>query len=237
MFFFVGAIYFSSVVMMPLFLQSLAGYDATTAGMVLSMGGFVTLLSLPLVGQLTTRIQARYLVSIGWSLIGMAMILSAMRLNLLVSYEEARLLRVAQSLGLGFLFIPINLAAYSGLPPEKSGSISGLMNFTRNIGSSVGTSMVTTLLYRRASFHQIHLVGRANLFNAGFRDTAETLSARLGGDQAGYAAIYRAVLREAQTLAYVDTYWLLAVSSILMLALATLLKRNDLGAAVQVEAG
>ncbi len=237
MMFFVGVVYFSSLVMMPLFLQSLLGYDATTAGLVLSMGGLVTLLSLPLVGQLTTRIQARYLISFGWLAIAVAMTLSALRLNLLISYEEARWLRLAQSIGLGFLFIPINLAAYAGVAPEKGGSVSGLMNFTRNIGSSVGTSMLTTVLYRRASFHQVHLVGRVNPFNTSVRNTVEALSDRLGGDQNVYASIYRAVLQEAQTLAYVDTYWLLAAAGAVMLVLSWFLKRNELGAAVEAEAG
>ena len=234
MIFFVGAVYFSSVVMMPLFLQSLMGYEAKTAGLVLSMGGLVTLLGLPFVGQLTTRVQARYLVAFGWLSIVVAMILTATHISLLISYEEARWLRVTQSVGLGFLFIPINTAAYSGIAPEKSGSVSGLMNFSRNIGSSVGTSMVTTVLERRALFHQVHLVGRANAFNAGFRNTAEALSARLGSDQASYGAIYRSILREAQTLAYVDTYWLLAGAGILMLALSSLLKKNELGGAAQI---
>ena len=237
MMFFVGAVYFSSLVMMPLFLQSLLGYDAKTAGLVLSLGGLVTLLSLPLVGQLTTRVQARYLVAFGWLAIAVAMTLTASRISLLISYEEARWLRLSQSIGLGFLFIPINLAAYSGIDPEKSGSVSGIMNFTRNIGSSVGTSMVTTVLERRALFHQVHLVGRANPFNPGFRNAAEALSSRLGGDQVSYAAIYRSLLRETQSLAYVDTYWFLAAAGALMLALSSLLKRNELGAAAETVEG
>jgi DHA2 family multidrug resistance protein len=231
MIFFVGAVYFSSLVMMPLFLQSLLGYDAKTAGLVLSLGGLVTLVTLPLVGRLTTMFQARYLVAAGWTAIVCAMALTALRLNLLVSYEEARWLRLTQSVGLGFLFIPINLAAYSGIAPEKSGSVSGILNFMRNMGSSVGTSVVSTMLYRRAEFHHLHLVGRTNSFNPGFRAAAAALSSRLGGDQAAYAALYRAVLREAQMLAYVDTFWLLAAAGALMLALSSLLKRNELGAA------
>jgi DHA2 family multidrug resistance protein len=221
---------------MPLFLQSSLGYDATTAGMVLSMGSVVTLLSLPLVGQLTTRIHARSLIAFGWLAIATGMILTALRINLLISYNEAQFLRIAQSLGLGFLFIPINLVAYIGPPPEKSGSVSGLVNFMRNIGSSVGTSMVSTLLDRRALFHQVHLAAHANRFNARFQNTATFFSDRLGSDQSGYAAVYRTILREAQTLAYIDTYWLLGVTAALMLALSFVLKRNELGAAAAVAA-
>jgi DHA2 family multidrug resistance protein len=231
MMFFVGAVYFSSLVMMPLFLQSLLGYDARTAGLVLSMGGLATLVGLPIVGTLTSKVQARYLIAIGWFAIAVSMGLTAMRINLGLSYEEARWLRIVQSVGLGFLFIPINLVGYIGIHPEKSGSVSGILNFMRNIGSSVGTSIVSTLLYRRATFHQVHLVGRANAFNARFREAAASLSSLLGSDRGGYLAIYRSVLSEAQTLAYVDTFWLLAFAAALMLALTFLLKKNDLDAA------
>jgi DHA2 family multidrug resistance protein len=106
----------------------------------------------------------------------------------------------------------------------------------RNIGSSVGTSMVTTLLERRALFHQVHLVGRSNAFNPRFAERAAAFSSQLGSDQSGYAAVYRELLREAQTLAYIDTYWLLAVAAVLMLALSSILKRNDLGAAADAVA-
>ena len=64
--------------------------------------------------------------------------------------DRASILRVVQVFGLGFLFVPINLVSYVGMPAEKSNSIAGLVNFMRNIGSSIGTSMVTTLIARRA---------------------------------------------------------------------------------------
>jgi hypothetical protein len=82
----------------------------------------------------------------------------------------------------------------------------------------------------------VHLVERVNPFNAAFGSLADALSSRLGGDQNAYAAVYREVLREAQTLAYVDTYWLLAAAGTLMLALSWLLKKNPLGAAAEIRA-
>ena len=68
--------------------------------------------------------------------------------------------RLVQVFGLSFLFVPINLTSYVGMPPEKSSSVAGLVNFMRNIGSSVGTSMVTTIIARRAQVHQVFLVGQ-----------------------------------------------------------------------------
>src|SRR3984957_8662198 len=154
MMFTLGIILFSSLVMMPQFLQTLLGYTAQSSGMVLSASGFVVLLMMPVVGQLTTKFPAKYIIAFGWLALACAMYYSTKRMDLLISFKAAAWLRVAQSFGIGFLFVPITLAGYIGIPPEKSNSVSGLVNFMRNIGSSVGTSMVTTMLARRAQFHQ-----------------------------------------------------------------------------------
>src|SRR3989442_13796528 len=99
---------------------------------------------MPIVGQLTTRVQSRYLLATGWLAMALAMSYSALRIDLLISFGAAASLRVLQVIGLGFLFVPITLAAYLGMPADKSNSVAGIVNFMRNIGSSVGTSVVTT---------------------------------------------------------------------------------------------
>ena len=101
------------------------------------------------------------------------MYVSSRQLDLQISFVSASLLRLIQVFGLGFLFVPINLISYVGMPAEKSSSVAGLVNFMRNIGSSVGTSMVTTLIARRAQVHQAYLVAHVtraaglNLLKAG----------------------------------------------------------------------
>jgi MFS transporter, DHA2 family, multidrug resistance protein len=157
MMFILGTLLFASLVMMPLFLQSLLGYTAESAGLVLSGGGLLLLFTMPAVGIPSSKVQARYLVALGWLSLSIGMYISSRQLDLQISFLSASLLRLAQVFGLGFLFVPINLVAYVGMPPEKSGSVAGLINFMRNIGSSVGTSMVTTLIARRAQVHQVYL--------------------------------------------------------------------------------
>src|SRR5438309_5268441 len=90
MMFFLGVVYFSSLVLMPQFLQTLLGYNAQTAGQVLGLGGLILFCTLPLVGQLTNLMQARYMVAIGWLAIALSMTLSALRMDLLISYSAAR---------------------------------------------------------------------------------------------------------------------------------------------------
>src|SRR6476660_4199350 len=145
MMFILGMLLFSGLVMMPQFLQTLLGYTAELAGLVLSGGAVVSLLSMPLVGWLTTKFQARYIIAFGWLCLAIAMYYSTQRIDLLISFSAAAWLRMAQVAGLGFLFVPITLAAYVGIPSETSNTVAGMINFMRNMGSSVGTSGVTTL--------------------------------------------------------------------------------------------
>src|SRR5262249_25174212 len=149
MMFTLGILLFSSLVLMPLFLQTLIGYTAELAGLVLSGGALVLLFTMPVVGQLTSWVQARYIIAFGWLCLAISMYYSTVRIDLLVSFSSATWLRIAQVVGLGFLFVPITLVAYVGIPAEKSNAVAGMINFMRNIGSNAGTSLVTTMLLPR----------------------------------------------------------------------------------------
>jgi len=190
MMFLLGALLFASLVMMPQFLQSLLGYTAESAGLVLSGGGLLLLFLMPVAGALASRVQARYLIAFGWLTLSLAMYYSTQHLDLDISFSSASWLRLVQVFGLGFLFVPINLASYVGMPPEKSNSVAGLVNFMRNIGSSIGTSMVTTLLARRAQVHQLYLSAHVTPTQPLFVRAVKMLSARLvaGGLSSSRAA-------------------------------------------------
>ena len=230
-----GIVLFSSIVMIPQFLQSLMGYDALNAGLALSAGGLVLLVGMPMAGELTSRVQARFLIATGWAGIALSMVYSARHLDLLISFGSAAWLRVVQAVSLPLLFVPITLAAYVGLPPEKGNSAAGLINFMRNIGSSIGTSMVTTLIARRSQFHQVHLVSRMATDNPAFQAqvgalTKQLVDGGLGTYQAkrqAYARLYLMVRNQASTLAYVDTFWFLALCAAVMFGLSFLLRKND----------
>jgi DHA2 family multidrug resistance protein len=233
MMFMVGGVSFASTVLMPQFLQTLMGYTAETAGMVMSAGGFLLLAVMPIVGRLTGKVQSRYLIAFGWLTLAMGMYLSTKRIDLEISFSSATWLRIAQYVPLGFIFVPASLAAYIGLPKEKSNAIAGLVNFVRNIGSSVGTSIVTTIIARRSQFHQGAITG--GLASQKFQAAVAALAIRL--QEAGLtlyeaqrqasARIYGAVLGQAATLAYIDMYWLLALAAIAMFFLSFFLKKND----------
>src|SRR5262249_25259480 len=157
------------------------------------------------------------------------------RIDLEISFGVATWLRVAQAAGLPFLFVPITLASYIGIAPEKSNDVAGLINFMRNIGSSVGTSMVTTLLARRSQFHQSMLASYTTHYDPVFRNQTAGLSQHLtqSGTSAAdaqhqaYGVIYQSMQQQAQLLSYVDIYKLLAIGAGIMFLLSFLMKKND----------
>jgi DHA2 family multidrug resistance protein len=240
MMFVLGAVLFSSTVLLPQFLQTLMGYTAQKAGMVISMAAILLVFLLPVVGRLAGRFQARHLLAFGWIALAVAMYFSCKHIDLLISFRSAAWMRIWQYLPVGFLFVPLTMAAYVGLPESKSNAAAGLINFTRNIGQSVGTSAVTTLLARRGQYHQSVLAEytRSHRFDAAVAGLANRLT-HVGlsihsAHQQALARMYSLVMAQAQALSYVDIYWLLAATSALMFLLCFLLAKNEPGKGGQV---
>jgi DHA2 family multidrug resistance protein len=235
MMFMVGAISFATTVLMPQFLQTLMGYTAQSAGMVLSVSALLLLFELPLVGRLIGKFQSRYLIAFGWITLAAGMYISTQKLDLLMSFPAATWLRVGQYLPLGFVFVPATTAAYIGIRADKSNAVAGLVNFTRNIGSSVGTSIVTTMIVRRSQFHQARLVVNTSRGKIRFQDAINGLAQELAHAGASWheaqrqalARIYASVQAQAAALAYIDTYWVLGIAAVIMFFLSFVLKKND----------
>ncbi len=237
MLFMLGVVLFSSLVLMPLFLQTLVGYTSQVAGLALSAGGLFLLFEQPIIGLLTTKFQARRLIAFGWLALSAAMFYSTQRIDLQISFVAATVVRVTQVIGLGFLFVPISLVAYVGIAPEKNNSVAGIINFMRNMGSSVGTSLVTTLLARRSQLHQNRLIEFTRVDNFSFQNSVTGLTRQFSvsgmsvheARGASVAAIYQALLAQATSLAYIDIFMVLCVASAIMFVLSFLLEKNDPG--------
>jgi DHA2 family multidrug resistance protein len=235
MMFVLGAVLFSSTVLLPQFLQTLMGYTAQKAGMVISMAAILLVFLLPVVGRLAGHFQARHLLAFGWIALAVAMYFSCKQVDLLISFRAAAWMRIWQYLPVGFLFVPLTMAAYVGLPESKSNAAAGLINFTRNIGQSVGTSAVTTLLARRGQYHQSVLAEytRSHRFDSAVAALTNRLT-HVGltlhsAQQQALARMYSVVMAQAQALSYVEIYWLLAAISAVMFLLCFLLAKNEPG--------
>jgi MFS transporter, DHA2 family, multidrug resistance protein len=204
------------------------------------MAAIILVFLLPLVGKLAGHVQARYILAFGWSTLAVAMYLSCKRIDLLMSFGSAAWMRIWQYIPVGFLFVPLTMAAYVGLPAEKSNAAAGLINFVRNIGQGFGTSAVTTLLARRSQYHQSVLAEytRSHRFQAVIQGTALKLShAGLSLHEAQRQALgrlYGMVQQQAAALSYIDVYWLLSVIAVAMFLLSFLLRKNQPGASGEV---
>ena len=235
MMFVVGGMSFATTVLVPQFLQANMGYTAESAGMVLSAAGFVLLAALPFIGILTGRFQGRYLIATGWLLLTGSMYLSTRVSTSSSASTQPPCCASPNMRPLGLVFIPTTAAAYYGIPREKSNAVAGLVNFMRNIGASVGTSAVTTVLARRDQFHQERIGSNLYGGNSVFRTTIQGLTAQL--QQSGmsahdalngaYGRVYQALLLQASTLSYIDTFWLLTLAAGAMFCLTFFLKGND----------
>jgi DHA2 family multidrug resistance protein len=232
-----GAVLYGTTVLIPLFLQTLMGYDAQTAGLVLSPGGFMTMAMMPVVGFLVGRVPAKYLIAAAFA--GLSLALFHMSgLNLNIDRSTATMYRVYQAATLAFLFIPINVVAYIGVPREQNNQVSGLMNLARNIGGSVGIAYVSTTLVRRSQTYQNQLVDHVTQSNPFFQERLHQLQqafSSAGPAQAlerAYGMLYATVQRQAALLSYVRIIETLAVICALFVPLILLLvKKNKPGGA------
>jgi MFS transporter, DHA2 family, multidrug resistance protein len=149
-----------------------------------------------------------------------------------MDFKHAVLARCFQAAGLAFLFVPINTAAYAFVPPNKNNAASGLINLARNIGGSVGISAVTTLLARRAQFHQLRLTENANPLNPNFNQAVDSVTRVFGPGRGGngpYALLMRVLQRQANTLSYIDCFWVMGLAFAALVPLVFFMKRTKPG--------
>jgi DHA2 family multidrug resistance protein len=229
--FVLGIVLFSTTVLIPQFLQTLLGYTAERSGMVLSPGGLLLMVLMPVAGILVAKMDARVLVSIGYTLTAI-MLFNLTNLSLNVSFGQITFWRMLQVIGLPFIFIPISTLNYVGVPRDKSNQISSFSNFARNLGGSMGTAMLTTFLTRTTQTHQNSLAANtANTmaYTAYIDKTKAALMALgQGADQAKTEAVghaYQQMLREASMLSYMNAFWVLAVIIACLVPLPFIMRR------------
>ncbi|WP_101675723.1 DHA2 family efflux MFS transporter permease subunit [Alloalcanivorax mobilis] len=226
-----GFVLLASTAVLPLYVQSLMGYTATQAGLVLTPGGIAIICLMPVVGRLVTKVQTRYLIGFGFFVSGVGLY-TMTGFNLQADYNTIMLARVLQASALGFLFIPINTAAYDGLPMEKSSNASAIINLSRNVGGSIGISLATTLLARRSQFHQSHLAENTSPYNPAFQDNLHQIGQATASDPGGLLAhgiLYRDLLNQASMLGYLDVFKFMAVLFLCMVPLVFIIRRGVSG--------
>jgi DHA2 family multidrug resistance protein len=216
--FLVGFLLISTTQLLPQLAQTLLGYDATTSGMTLAVGGIATLFLMPVAGIVTGRlIQPKWLILMaflgtGWSMFGAA------NLDLDISFWNISATRILQVMWLPFLFIPLSAVSYVGLPKDRSNEASALFNLMRNLGGSVGVSFVTNMLQERTQFHHERLAEHITAYN-GF------------GWNTPLAPVDAMVQAQASVMSYLDIFWLLGILAVLAAPAILLLPRVPKGTA------
>ena len=229
-----GGILFGTTVMIPEYLQTVMGYTAQNAGMVLSPGGLTVMVCMPVVGVLVSRVDARALIAFGFIVLLLALI-HMTSIYTQIDFRTAMMYRVYQSIGLAFLFVPINTISFVNVAPSKGNQVSAMVNLSRNLGGSIGISFLSTMLARRSQVHQTYLAAHSasNAFNMGL-STVKSILFKAGSTLPDAALqangqLYRTVQQQATALAYIDAIRVFAVACALALPLVMLARRNRPG--------
>ena len=231
--FVLGFVLYGSTALLPIFMQTLLGYTALLSGLVLSPGGIMVVIMLPIVGKLLTRIEARWLVMCGVLIVTLSLFHMA-TFNLEIDFRTAMMARIYQSAGFAFLFVPINVMAFYFIPKEKFNNATGIINLARNIGGSFGIANVMTVLARRTQFHQNMLVSHMTSLDMPYHrmvDGARQLLFGAGSSPTDAMAqaqgmAYGLLQRHAAMLAFVDTFWLMGLTFLLLIPLMFLMKKS-----------
>ena len=235
MMFILGFVLYGSLALLPIFLQTLLGYTASLSGRILSPGGLVILMMMPVVASLMRKVDARLLIACGFVFCGLGLFWMA-RFNLQVDFPTAVSARLVQSFGLAFLFVPMNVIAFQNVAPGRTTYASGILNLVRNVGGSTGIALVSTILARRSQVHQANLV--ANLHPASlpyqrFMTGITQLLVSRGVSVAdavrkAQGLAYGSLQRQAAMMAFADTFWVMAVLCFLFLPLILLMHKARL---------
>ena len=228
------AVLYAASTSLPALLQSLFGYDALSAGLVMSPAGFFAVLIMPIVGRALGRgTDARWLLAAGLLVMAIGNYWMS-QMNLDVSPGEVVWPRVLLVLGLSMCFAPANVAAYLYTPPLLRGAAVGLLSLLRNEGGSVGTSMAQTIQERRDQFHTLRLGESLDSFNANvasFLHQAQSVFLQQTGDpsaarQFAWQTLENLRQQQASSLAYFDVFLVLAAVTLALVPVVLLMKRS-----------
>jgi DHA2 family multidrug resistance protein len=219
--FVLGVVLFATMALLPPFLQNLMNYPVVTTGVLLAPRGVGTLFAMMLVGRLMARgVDARILAAVGMLLTAYSL-WQMMHFNLDVPEKLIITSGIIQGLGLGLVFVPISTVAYSTLPMAKRTEAAGIFSLIRNIGSSVGISIVMTLLARNTQINHAEIASRLTPFGDNAQQVASAIGANTGN---GLAMLNAEVTRQASGIAFLNDFWLMMIMTAAAIPLLLLLR-------------
>jgi DHA2 family multidrug resistance protein len=222
--FIIGITYLASMALMTPYLQTLMGYPVVTAGIVMGPRGVGTMVSMLIVGRMMGRIDTRLLLMIGLLLTAWAMYdMTGWTPD--ISEWTVAVVGFIQGAGLGFLFVPLTTVTFATLPSEDRADAAGLYNLSRNVGSSVGISVVSYLLTRNGQINHETIGSYVTATNRAFNDPA-VLHAMSPWTASGRAALDQLIQFQAAIISYIDDFKLMMVLSLAAVPLVLLLRKG-----------
>lgn len=223
-------ILYGSSVVLPQLAQQDLGYTATWSGLVLSPGAVLIVLTIPLVLKLMPLVQTRWIIAFGFTCLTLSMVYSA-TLTPQVDFATLVMMRSAQSIGLGFLFVPLTTIAFATIPQRLNADASALFTMFRNVAGSIGISLSTAAITEREQVRSAHLVDNMTPLNEQFNITVERWAQAIrdftsaAGDPLTLAAgqLYQQMIVQARILAYVDVFIGLGIVAFILIPLCFLL--------------
>jgi MFS transporter, DHA2 family, multidrug resistance protein len=237
-----GFVLYGSTVLIPLLLQTILGYPALQAGVAMLPRGLGSFIAMPAVGALMTKVRPRYLLVSGIFL-GTYAMWDLSHLNLDVGYWDFFWALIIQGVGMGLIFIPLTTVTNDPIPNEKMGNATSIFNLMRNVGASIGISMVESIQVRHAQIHTNDLTAhvtpsslQAQSMIAGLKSL---MMSKGGVDPAtaqhmASGMVENTIRRQAAIMSYNDVFWLLALIFLAMLPLIFLMSppKHKRGAAM-----
>jgi DHA2 family multidrug resistance protein len=232
-----GMALYITIAILPLYYQELLGYTAFTAGLVVAPRGIGSVIASPIIGVLGSRMDPRKLLSAGFVGFGICALMFG-TVNLDIGPYTLLIPIMITGFALSFVFVPLATMATSTVPREEMGNATGLFNMLRNIGGSIGISMATTALIRRAALHQNEIGAGLSPSNPILQQRSAELgyylSHRIGppqGRPGAFGMLYGLMEQQSALMAYVDVFRWTALLAFFCAAAAWLFKKPKKGGA------
>ena len=230
--FILGMVLNGSTILLPQFLQNDLGYTAKLAGWALSPAGIALALMMPVAGFLAMKFDPRVIISLGFALTAFGLF-HVTNIYLGVSLHTMVIYRIIQVLGIPLIFIPISTLNYVGVPQNKFNQVSGISNFTRNLGGAIGVSLLNNFISRQAQIHRTMLTEHTNLSNLFFERQLNAITQGLVASGVGLTeASHRALAQlsaqvdlQSTVLGFVNAFWVLGLVVLLLTPLPFIMKR------------
>ncbi len=228
----IGVILFGTTQFVPQMVQEVLGYTAQQAGLALTLGGMITLVTMPLAGVMSGHFRPRNLMAMALVVICVSLWIMS-HFAVTVTFDQVAYARAWQSAGIPFLFVPLMTAAYVGVPPDRTGNAAAMIAVGRNVGGSIGIAMVQALLARREQFHQARLVSRLQPLNPPYVHAVHALARMFVSRGAAPAAashmavgqIYAFMRRQVLMMSFDDVFFALMIFVVTISPILLLLRR------------